>query len=121
MVCILSFRPHPEEHRKSAIADLRASRRMWVGLGGFMVRDAQRCEVVHRQAPHHEADWARRLSHGSFQHHGSRLIAMFGAAFIRRFHSLMYSRMKASSVAGAVMTPLRSVFTRPGMPSPRCM
>src|SRR5262249_15236887 len=53
--------------------------------------------------------------------YGSRLIAMLGPAFIRRFHSLMYSRMKASSVAGAVMMPLASVFTRPGMPSPRCI
>jgi hypothetical protein len=29
----------------------------------------------------------------------SRCTASFGDAFIRRFHSLMYSRMKASSVA----------------------
>ena len=53
--------------------------------------------------------------------HGSRCTTRFGVAFISRFHSLMYSRMNASSVAGAVMMPSASVFTRPGMPSPRCM
>jgi hypothetical protein len=53
--------------------------------------------------------------------HGSRWTARWGVAFISRFHSLIYSRMNASSVAGAVMMPFASVFTRPGMSSPRCI
>src|SRR6478735_6611496 len=56
-----------------------------------------------------------------YRAHGSRWTARWGVAFISRFHSLMYSRMNASSVAGAVMMPFASVFTRPGMSSPRCM
>ena len=55
------------------------------------------------------------------QGQGSRATTRFGLAFINRFHSLMYSRMNASSVAGAVMIPSSCVFTRPGMPRPRCM
>jgi len=53
--------------------------------------------------------------------HGSRWMARFGRAFIRRFHSLMYSRMNTSSVAGAMMVPSGKVRTRSGMPSPRFM
>src|SRR5215217_8188149 len=54
-------------------------------------------------------------------HYTSRCTTRFGCACIRRFHSLMYSRMKASSVAGAVTTPFSSVCTRPGTSSPRSM
>src|SRR5437867_1840617 len=106
MSCIRSFRPHPEEHRKSAVADLRVHLEGWA---------APCFETRTPCAPQYEA--------GSAHHsrHGSRLIAILGSAFIRRFHSLMYSRMKASSVAGAVIMPLASVFTRPGMPKPRCI
>src|SRR5262249_15387450 len=53
--------------------------------------------------------------------HGSRRIVSFGSAFISRFHSLMYSRMNISSVAGALIVPSSMAWMRPGMPSPRFM
>src|SRR5947199_391538 len=71
-----------------------------------LVDDRRRCVRVH------PLDWPRTVL--------ARCTTILGFAFIRRFHSLMYSRMKASSVAGAV-TPCSSVFTRPGTPKPRCI
>src|SRR4029078_10092591 len=64
----------------------------------------------------------RRIVIGLFAHrHGSRRMAISGSAFISRFHSRIYSRMKSSSVAGPLIVPSLSVSIRPGMPRPRCM